>query len=369
MEVGVEITHLAVGMGLSVVAEIYGESENHLIIMDCGSVSRKEFYGNAIETLCEIIERNGSKIDRVYISHIDSDHINKFKFLSGEFYKKYGNMITSDKLIVGGMGPYNQMGKVKVNRVAKFIHSHEIVYLTEGYGCGNPYGITAKSTDEHFETVRYGINGELEFRLNILLSRADKFPMCAKLDEGVLKNTGSTILIMSIVNINDRQPIMSYLFTGDMTRYTMNIFLKYDKPLYIGEEKKLLTIPHHGTDVHYRDTSFEEVGKFLERYKPDYAVVSSKCKTAEGWNHPHKDTINKYIEGMESGVHTHRVTAFYEDRRKQKFTEQIETEKGVYGTFEITDLNSGDLYKDSQSYNIYNFIFSYDGLTGEIKFN
>jgi len=329
----VEITHLCVGLGLSVVTDItLPDGGKYLLLFDLGStVGGPDFYGEALDTLSEMIGANGDTINYVHISHLDRDHYNKFRKLR----ELHGRLITVERLVVGGVGSNADEIRVRKVRLEEQLEGYGLVngcyYVDSGVSEGWPYSLC---DNPEFPTVDIDLGDGYSYRMNPLLYRADIYPGYETLEDSVAINTGSSLLLSSVVK--GAEPCVSYFFTGDATGYTMEIFLEKCKCQF-GNEKKLMTISHHGTKVHVSDNNddnFNTLNKFLNKYTPEYAVVSAKCKNQAGWAHPDINTIRAYEKRVTGKTGTHTLTAF-KDCRGEIRTAPINLEKAIYGTFGI----------------------------------
>lgn len=337
----VEITHLCVGQGLSVVTDItYPESNRYLLLFDLGSIlGGRPFYGEALRTLSEKIGANQDTINYMHISHLDKDHYNRLQWLAAV----HGREITIDRLVIGGVGNNEVMLEKRNRNLERELSGYmvrESYYADCLVGRGWPYGL---SDHPQFPSVDIDLGDGYSYRMNPLLYRADIYPGYGTLEDSVAINTGSSLLLSSVVK--GAQPCVSYLFTGDATRYTMEIFLK-KCDLRIGAEQKLLTISHHGTKKNVADDdkgNFHTLNQFLDKYTPEYAVVSAKCKNQAGWAHPDINTIEAYEKKVTGKAAYHTVTAF-NDFRGSIRTAPINVEKAIYSTFGIYNAGSNEVY-------------------------
>lgn len=365
----VEITHLCVGLGLSVVTDItLPDGGKYLLLFDLGStVGGPDFYGKALDTLSKKIEANGDTIGYVHISHLDRDHFNKFHKLSA----KHGRMITIENLVIGGVGSDAQAVGNRKNSVLREFAGYSLVnvsYVDCLIGRGWPYG---KIKAGNVPSVNLDLGDGYYYQMNPVLCRADIYPGYATLEDSVAINTGSSLLLSSVVK--GAYPCVSYLFTGDATKYTMEIFLK--KCDYrIGMEQKMITISHHGTKVHVADdddTKFDTLNQFLDKYRPEYAIVSAKCKNQAGWTHPDISTIVAYEKKVTGKAAYHPVTAF-KDFQGSIRTAPLNVEKAIYSTFGIYNAWANEEYTDylekPECYQRYNFLASVEKPYGPDRF-
>lgn len=137
----VEITHLCVGQGLSVVTDITRPDDSrYLLLFDLGStVGGQVFYGWALETLSQKIIANDHTINYVHISHLDKDHYNKFHKLSQIHNQTYKRKITVDRLVVGGVGSDAQQVRNRKDRLEREFADYtvgECIFVTCMVGRG-----------------------------------------------------------------------------------------------------------------------------------------------------------------------------------------------------------------------------------------
>lgn len=365
----VEITHLCVGQGLSVVTDItLPDGSKYLLLFDLGSsIGGRPFYDGALQTLSEKIGANGDTINYVHISHLDLDHYNKFRKLR----QVHGSLITVECLVVGGVGSKDDEIKARKDRLQKKLEGYHLVndccYVDSGVGMGWPYSLC---DNPEFPTVDIDLGDDYYYRMNPLLYRADIYPGYDTLEDSVAINTGSSLLLSSVVK--DTDPYFSYLFTGDATRYTMEIFL--DKcECRFGNEGKLMTISHHGTKTHVWDEvnkNFDTLERFLDKYTPACAVVSAKCKNEKGWAHPDISTIRAYEKKVTGITDSHTLTAFKDCGGTIK-TAPINLGKAIYGTFGINGAKADEAYSkylyETSSHRRYNFQVSVEKQDGPVQ--
>lgn len=364
----VEITHLCVGQGLSVITDItLPDSSRYLLLFDLGSHGGgTEFYGEALRTISEKVRANQNTLNYVHISHLDKDHYNKFKKL----IHVHEDSITIERLVVGGVGSNTRESEKRINRLRAELENYtveECIFVTCMSGQGSPYSI---SDNPDFPSVSINLGNGYYYRMNPLVYRADIYPGCTALEDSVAINTGSSLLLASV--IKDTQPFVSYLFTGDATLYTMQNFLEKCN-LKIGLEQKMITISHHGAKRHVADDdgTFVTLNKFLDKYTPEYAVVSAKCKNRAGWAHPDINTITAYNKKVTGGANYHTVTAFT-DFHGQIRTAPLNVEKAIYSTFGLYNVTSNEEYlryvKDAAYHERYIFQASVEKPFGPDRF-
>lgn len=383
-----KITHLCMGLGLSVLIELNYSYDIYYTsrfvgLLDCGSIGGGEaFYGPALNKIKNAVSLNGGVLDYVHISHFDADHYNKLKILGKKYQEENeGSKIWIHKIYFGCTGNKDVECIKKMLQECFNIWEGNFMILNDYWYCpGSLYKAHSESPCFHDYSIDLG--NQYYFNISMLLYHAHLCPTYypelenIHLDnEGVLINTGSSILMVSITKeeMNTIIPKVSYIFTGDATLKTMQI-MRYiqekQMTLRFCKEYKLLQIAHHGAKRYVADNEeandFPTLKWFLDMIRPSAAVVSAKCKNLSGWTHPNYDTMQVY------GDFLHPVpgpgwnlTSFVWDRQIEKMkVRQCHTNKLLYETFRLKSdeecagdkkyVGDGDLYerynKDSTYY-------------------
>lgn len=341
-----KITHLCVGLGLSVLIELdYMDTiQKHYVgLLDCGSITGgRKFYGPALEKIIEAVHCNNGYINYLHISHFDADHYNLLENLAKSYRRKYNTGIEVIKLCFGCVG--NKDPEDIAKKMQIFFNVGDLYALTNVY-CypeGSIYSCTP--SDQNCTCLYENINlgTDLYFRICPILYHAHLIPINQIQDEGVEINTGSSILLATIVEETGGTitPYVSYVFTGDATLETMKILL--NKKLCFRQEPKLILVSHHGAKRHIADNednnNYDTLKCFLRTVGPSGAVVSAKCKNQVGWTHPHSDTIDAYLNFLlEIPNFSQKLTAFCWDAQEGMVVRQGTTNRMFYQTFRLSN--------------------------------
>ncbi len=357
-----KITHLCVGLGLSVLIELqYGNLPQRFVgLLDCGSINGGDnFYGPALEKIAVAVANNNGVLNYVHISHFDADHFNKMDELGRKYKSNFKNKIKIEKMYFGCVGNKN-VNKLKRTVIYNFeINENNIfIYLKNFYyNSGIPYVFPYGPENSLFVNIPLDTN--LFFRICPLLYHGhlmpDKYQELNQIqlhDNSVLINTGSSILLVTIVGEAGGMiyPQFSYIFTGDATVETMKIMRHIS--LWFGYESKAIGIAHHGAKRHVADdeerNDYSTLIWFLRDllHCPNAAIVSAKCKNQKGWTHPHIDTMGIYNQLISSSSpRIMPVTCFKWEGSQMKVC-QSTTTKLLYETFKLNNqVVDGTVYK------------------------
>lgn len=229
------ISCLSVGQGDSFVLE----NNNKTYIIDGGSSSNNKCGEYIIEP--HLLARRIDNIDKIYISHSDSDHTNGIKYLIKD---------------------------------SEDIHINEII-LPIAAKNNNSYDDLISNSIEKGINVRYMKRGDVD-TLN-----DDLYLYCIspseKSDKKILDNVNAHSLCMQLKYNNK-----SMLFTGDMTKDT-EIELIQNKNMRDNLKSDILKVAHHGS----KTSSIED---FVDKVNPKVAIISYGYKNSYG--HPHDKTLN-----------------------------------------------------------------------------
>lgn len=362
-----KITHLCVGLGLSVLIELdYTHpatgAGRFVGLLDCGTIAGgKSFYEPALQQIAAAVNNNGGYINYLHISHFDDDHYNKLGTLAVLYNSTYHAGITVGKFFFGCVGDKNSAEIAAA--VRQIFHINNLYELTDRSYHRNGYPYFCPAPDNPYACLYENIelDNNLYFRICPILYHAHLIPAHYGLtdiniqDAGVKINTGSSILLVTIVEesvvggvINDT-PYISYVFTGDATLETMKILQKAG--ILFGQEHKLILVSHHGAKRHVADdentNDYTTLNCFLNQVSPSGAVVSAKCKNQIGWTHPHMDTMDVYENYLynPSGF-SQNLTSFYWDGANGKMTvRQGTTDRLFYQTFRLNGtVQNGTFY-------------------------
>ena len=358
------ITHLCVGLGLSVLIRLrYNDGNTFLALLDCGSIVGADYVcGTALQTIADEVWDHGNVLDYVHISHFDRDHYNKLKELGESYLRQYGEYIRIKKMIFGCAG---NRDITKIEQTFRGCFQINTMLIRQG-GFGNLNrggGYKMPPIPEYRELCEEIALGEnLYFRIIPILYHAQLAPeRIAGLgnihlyDKGVYINTGSSLLMVSVVFETESrlEPKVSYIFTGDATVETMKI-LRALANIQFKNEQKLLLIAHHGARRHVADrertntwpNDFSTLRWFLGLVNPNAAVVSAMCKNQNGWTHPHDDTMDVYHAFVQAETGEERLVTNFECINKKIVVRQRGTKKLLYETFKLTQTDDGTLYRN-----------------------
>ena len=365
---GLRITHLCVGQGLSVLLQLKYQDENgqpakFVGLLDCGSsAGGKTFCGPALDKIAEAVSENQDTLDYIHISHFDNDHYNLLVNFGIGYPDLYGTRVQVKKMVFGSTC-YHDITNFIDSIIENFnidtnnIFSMETLFRRTGY---IPYVLPTGNTFEI--SIDIPLTDNLYFRIIPIIYHAhllfgNNFPVKKKLKpaESVMINTGSSILLVSIVyqkgvNIG---AAFSYLFTGDATIDTLKSLRNNNWPHFL-DEQKMIQIPHHGTKKHIADDEdsniFTTLEEFLKKVSPIYAVVSAKCIGAKGWLHPCRDTMEVYEKMLPNQSRDSTFTSFYENDKGKKCVAQEIVHTGLYETFALNErVESNTFYKKYKS--------------------
>ncbi len=329
-----QITHLCIGLGLSVLIELEnGGSKCFLGLLDCGSVTGESgFWDKALEQIITAVDNRGGCIDYLHISHFDKDHYNKLENLAGLYMEKHKDKpaakIKVKKVIFGCLGQKNQAEiKGKMKSYFDVADANLYVFVADQFApVRNIYCCPQASAWSSCLYENILLDTNLYFRICPILYHAHLMPKEFHLDislggSGVMINTGSSILLVTIVadDGTNAVPYVSYVFTGDATLQTMQIMKS--RGFQFGSENKLVLVPHHGAKRHMADdedtSNFDTLKGVLKTIGPASAVVSAKCTNRRGWTHPNADTIAVYLPYLQKPPSfSQRLTGFIWDKAK-----------------------------------------------------
>lgn len=359
------ITHLCVGLGLSVLIKLkYNDGRNTFLgLLDCGSiVGGKNFYGPALDRIVDEVKGNGHVLNYVHISHFDEDHYNMLKVLGRKYKKDKDRPIEIEKMVFGCAGDKNT-AKLKRDFENFFTIKDSCIWQGACAHLNTNGGYTLPSISEYQDLcAEVRLDNKLYFRMIPILYHIQLAPQREEglehinlSDSGVYINTGSSVLMVTIVRETDTEiePQASYIFTGDATLETMKIFQAL-KRIPFNDERKLLQIAHHGARRHVADEeesgNFQTLEGFLGLIKPNFAVVSAKCKNQDGWTHPHLNTIMVYARHVSKSEKIKFITSFeYTDGKI--IVRQGRTMSCLFETFKLYQVDDKTLYKQCKSGN------------------
>ena len=230
------ITCLDVGQGDGIVVEI----ENRWnILIDGGSTNKKE--PGRYQLLPYLKSRGISRLDGIYISHTDEDHISGVRQLL-EFSEKNLICLEIENLFLP------DWHDVQDNK-----NYQELTKLAKAAGVRV---LTVKSGDE----IRYGST-----RLKVL------WPQFGASGEDVNEDA----MVLEMISGNFRG-----LFTGDIGMETEKKLIENG----LLEDVDFLKIAHHGS-------RYSTGADFLEITRPELAVIS--CSATNTYGHPSPDTLKR----------------------------------------------------------------------------
>lgn len=354
-----KITHLCVGLGLSVLIELqYGNPVKRFVgLLDCGSiVGGQDFWEPALIKIANAAIANGYKLNYVHISHFDADHYNLLNRLGTWFNNAYKLKMGMEKIFFGCVGDKNVYAMKKIITDVFSVDEKNIYTGTASFYANTKLVYSLPSDIMSLLFVNIQLDTNLYFRICPLLFHSHLMPQDFKdlhavdlSDKGVYINTGSSVLLVSIVEeaAGLITPKVSYVFTGDATLETIQI-MKYFKNMQFGKEYKLVLISHHGAKRHVADNEgmndYSTLQWFLGILEPKAAVVSAKCSKRVGWTHPNVDTIKAYEEKMPAIIgHSQKITSFFWNSSIRKMiVRQKTTDKRLFETFRLNPAKVGD---------------------------
>lgn len=231
-EKGLKITCLDVGQGDGIVADVQGKWH---FLVDGGSTSKSK---TGQYVILPFLKNQGiSRLDGIFISHTDEDHINGIS----QFLELMGKGLTSVKADVLVMPEWT----------TKPENYRKLEELAEQAGVKTMY---VKAGDR----VRFG-----ETTLNVL------WPPKGATGDSI--NEDAMVFVLEYKNFQG-------LFTGDIGEETEEKLL--------GELKDIdfLKVAHHGS-------RYSTCDKFLDVVKPELGVIS--CSYTNKYGHPSPETIER----------------------------------------------------------------------------
>ena len=230
------ITCLDVGQGDGIVVEI----ENRWnILIDGGSTNKNEL--GKYQLLPYLKSRGISRLDGIYVSHTDEDHISGVRELL-EFVEKDLTSLRIENLILP------KWSDIQENK-----NYRELTELAESAGVRV---LTVKAGDE----IRYGT-----VRLKVLWPESTA--------SGREVNEDAMVLEMISKDFKG-------LFTGDIGMVTEEKLIQNE----CLEDVDFLKTAHHGS-------RYSTGAEFLEIVRPELAVVS--CSATNTYGHPSPDTLER----------------------------------------------------------------------------
>jgi len=374
-----KITHLCVGLGLSVLTELEydykmpaGSKKRFVALFDFGSNNGGNvFCLDAANKIMAAVSKNENVLNYVHISHFDADHYNKLGWLGKRYEEVCKTKIIIKNFIFGCLGQEKEISR-KAEAVKALIRSNfqiaeESFHTLEQnfwFSDVNVYSIP-KNSDIASVFVNIELEKDIYFRICPIIFHAQWLPDLKNLEDidisepSVYINTGSSVLLVTVTGEDAAgkiTPYCSYIFTGDATVETFQIIMKLCK-LGFATEKKLIGISHHGAKRHVANNEltndYSTLNAFLSGVGPYAAVVSAKCRNSPGWTHPHIDTMNAYAAGLSGTTPGKRpITAFFWNTGKKKMVvRQWEYTKEIYGTFRLdhTKVKDSTLYNPSDT--------------------
>ena len=233
------IACLDVGQGDGIVIEI----ENQWNILIDGGSTNKSALGQ-YQLIPYLKSRGISKLDGIYISHTDEDHISGVRQLF-EYIGKGLTVLQVENLILP------EWQNIQDNK-----NYQELIQLAEIAGTRV---LTARAGDK----IKYG-----QTRLEVLWP-----PEGA---DGVEVNEDAIVLEMTSGDFKG-------IFTGDIGKETEEKLLQNG----VLEDVDFLKVAHHGS-------KYSTGEEFLETVKPELAVVS--CSATNTYGHPSPDTLQRLKE-------------------------------------------------------------------------
>lgn len=236
---------LDVGQGTGQFVEIYNTSDQltNTILIDLGSESRKNEAGiPSVDYLtAKLAQMASPKIDFVFFSHSDSDHINLIPDLLDNFDPPSSSPPTKTVLEIGEVfygGPRNKYTKKGTN-ILRLIEAYTIGKIRGGVGQWSSYNPTANPpVAKVFREI--GV-----VKLYVLITNTPKpsgKPVSSPSNfDGYALNTFSLVVVLDIDGTQ-------YIATGDATGATIAAcnerIASSFFPLVV-----MLSMPHHGSET------------------------------------------------------------------------------------------------------------------------
>lgn len=241
---GFEVSALDVGQGQCFV--IHGR-DVPAVIYDCGSTDEKTV---GEYRLIPYLKYNGiSKIDTVFVSHLDSDHVSGIN----ELLLKENSGITVRRIVISGTGAQRDSENyIELLQAAK--EKKAPVYAMS---CG--------------DSLRWD-------NLSVLCLAPDLDASVCNTDV----NEGSLVLSAEYTKKGDTADVRRFkaLFTGDISSETEELL--FEKYKSYGIRHDYLQVAHHGS----RSSANES---FMKAVSPSVAVISAGRDNSYG--HPHSETL------------------------------------------------------------------------------
>ncbi|MCL2260386.1 MAG: hypothetical protein FWC15_03420 [Fibromonadales bacterium] len=337
MPFAVRVSTLYCGQGQANVIEVYKSTApfilndapptlpdsitlDFLAIVDLGTSSHGDkAKSSVISYLHPLLLYKKGVIDWVYISHLDDDHYNLFQSLSEFYQQQYTSKITISNLVIGGerrdshtsgIGKHGLMLTTLISWGYLVTNSLFIPTCHKHEG-SNPYIPPQPQPSLPSISFTHLLDDHHFLQGNVLIQQAQINPpsWMGTLSDSVFVNTGSTILLLSVVN-RSVGPLYSAMLTGDATNWTIRRLLNLDElsdpnatppisyPYNFGLEVKYITIPHHGSFTTMADghpPGFYSLRHLIcNNYKPNVATASAQMKH----NHPCESTFNVFRDNI-----------------------------------------------------------------------
>lgn len=276
---GLEITFLDVGQGDGICIQ---EQKGHGILIDCGSSNRKNIGQNVLAPFLK--SRGIHTVDAVFLSHLDSDHVNGVLQLLED-----GDGIKIKRIILSAYIPQDEawcsltetaaLNGVTVSYMKEMeIYGNEdlqFICISPGAGAADAI-VQEKNAGASMGRSMSGSEG-----VSAIGNVSESGGMSAD------RNGSSMMLLMKY---GDFQAV----FTGDADAeeegQALEVLEKIRWKLSVNEAGcTLLKVSHHGSK-----TASGEL--FIEALQPKIAVIS--CSKDNSYGHPHKEILERlYMNG------------------------------------------------------------------------
>jgi beta-lactamase superfamily II metal-dependent hydrolase len=318
---------LDVGQGTGNFVEIYddGGSLVNAMLIDLGSEGWKRIAGKpSADWVAERLKTmpGGAKLDAVFLSHSDSDHVNLIKRLLEHFVPpgKPGTALTVHQVYYGGDYGYYKKGKGRsatnyLDELNKYRPSGSGSVLTP---C-SPNGTSFTDADPK-KWVPMKTIGNVQVWLISGNTTPDDVALYAesetgsKAPEGYAINTKSMVLLVTYAGTQ-------IAVTGDATGMTLakcNEIMARGGVLPYLNNVFSLTLPHHGSDtttfsllgatddaMDVQELADENVRSFVDNVKPQ--TISASAARRESFRHPSARVIDFF------GTHLDWTTVYFTD--------------------------------------------------------
>jgi competence protein ComEC len=284
-----ETVFLDVGQGDG---SIIRTSDRRSYIVDCGSSSSSEV---GRYTLIPALKYYGmSEIDVIFISHMDSDHMNAVLFLIQNM-DKYGIRVKYVAIAEGTSDSENFSALRKAVEASK---DTRLIGLKKGQVVDGHFRVIyPEGVDSYEGTGTGGFEGDSEEKAVNQDEHKDLGETLMEKTEGVIvEESGEG---KEERNGNDYSLVLDYtdgdleiLYTGDIGKEVEQKLLDEIRSLGRGKTR-ILKCAHHGS-------KYSSSQEFIDVFDPDLTVIS--CGRNNMYGHPSPETLQRFMD-EEIGIH------------------------------------------------------------------